>query len=165
MTVQHKPQIVITQKRAFLVAGLRYAGKNEHGEVPALWDKEFLPRIHELDNFRTGATYGISRVMPDIPWQEGFEYLAGVEVGSLENLPPGMVGWEIPAQTYAILPANDVSGLAPALVYYYSEWLPRSKEYRSADGPMLELYPETFGQDRIIYLYNPVRAKDSLALS
>lgn len=25
-------------KKAFLVAGLRYEGRSEHGEVPALWD-------------------------------------------------------------------------------------------------------------------------------
>ena len=88
-----------------------------------------------------------------------FEYLAGVTVKSLVNLPAGMVGWEIPAQTYAVLPAHDVPDIMPVINYYYQEWLPRSKEFTSAQGAFLELYPETYPQDLIIYLHFPVRRK------
>ena len=153
------PEPKIVYRDAFLVAGLRYAGKNEHGEIPALWDSEFLPRIGELASLRVGAAYGVSRVLPNVPVEEGFEYLAAVEVKSLAKLPWGMVGWEIPAQTYAVLPAHDVPDLGRAFDYLYGKWLPQSKEYEAADGPCLELYPATYSQDLIIYVYVPVQRK------
>jgi len=142
------------------VAGLRYEGKGAPGEIPALWDNQFGPRMGELAYIRVGGeAYGLVRAKPDFGQTGVFEYLASVEVKSLDHLPPGMVGWEIPAQTYAVLPAKDVPGIAPALDYYYHQWLPQSKEYVAADGPMFELYPATFDQDLIIYLYNPVRPR------
>jgi AraC family transcriptional regulator len=152
-----EPQIV--QRGAFLVAGLHYEGKNEHGEIPALWDNEFLPRIGELAGIRVGReAYGMMRVLPGVPAEQGFEYLASVEVRSLENLPRGMVGWEIPAQTYAVLPAHDVPDLGRAFDDLYVRWLPQSG-YEATDGPMFELYPATYGQDLIIYVYAAVRRK------
>jgi DNA gyrase inhibitor GyrI len=91
------PEPKIVYRDAFLVAGLRYAGKNEHGEIPA--------------------------------------------------------------QTYAVLPAHDVPDLGRAFDYLYGKWLPQSKEYKAADGPCLELYPATYSQDLIIYVYVPVQRK------
>ena len=150
----------IVQRSAFRVAGLRYAGKNEHGEIPAMWDNDFLPRLDELASLRVGSdAYGITRVLPNVLPEQGFEYLAAVEVKSFENLPQGMVGWEIPALTYAVLPAHDVPDIGPTSHYFYGQWLPQSKEYKTGEGLMLELYPETFGQDLILYLYFPVLRK------
>ena len=154
-----KPQVKIEQKKAFLVAGLRYEGKNEHGEIPAMWDV-FLPRVAELVT-DTGhlVAYGVARGLPGYPAGDVYEYLAGVEVASLDHLPTGMIGWEIPALTYAVVPAHDVPGIGPASNYFYQEWLPHSKEYKMGEGLMIEYYPETFGQDMIIYLYFPVKPK------
>jgi AraC family transcriptional regulator len=152
-------EVQIAARGAFLVAGLRYAGKNEHGEVPSMWDNDFLPRIGELAAHRIGPTaYGVCRTAADLP-PGAFEYLAAVEVGSLDGLPPGMVGWKIPAQTYAVLLANNVPDLPATFDYFYSQWALGSAEYAAADGPELEVYPDTFPQDGIIYVYCPVRPK------
>ena len=154
-----RPEPTIERKDALLVAGLRYEGKNEHGEIPAMWD-EFLPRVSELvaDASRFAA-YGVARALPKTEESGAFEYLAGVAVASLDNLPPGMVGWGIPALTYAVLPAHDVPNIGPVSHYFYGEWLPQSQEYEMGEGLMVEYYPETFGQDSVLYLCFPVKRK------
>lgn len=151
---------VIVHKGGFKVAGLRYEGQNEHGEIPAMWDI-FIPRIHELipDTSVGIKCYGIAREMPGVPPEQGFEYLAGVEVESLDHLPAGMVGWEIPALTYAVFPAHDVPGIAPVLDYFYKQWLPHSPHFSAGDSLSIELYPPSFSEDHIIQLYLPVRPR------
>jgi predicted transcriptional regulator YdeE len=158
-TNAEKPKVRIEQKQAFLVAGLRYEGKNEHGEIPAMWDL-FLPRAGELvmDTAHLVA-YGVARALPNSGEGAPFEYLAGVEVASLDKLPPGMVGWEIPALTCAVFPAHDVPDIGPVNDYFFREWLPHSQEYTMGEGLMIEYYPETFGQDMILYLYFPIKRK------
>jgi predicted transcriptional regulator YdeE len=65
-----------------------------------------MPRIGELAAIQVGVdTYGVGRMPADAAPGE-FEYLAGVEVSSFEQLPEGMVGWEIPPNRYAVLPAT-----------------------------------------------------------
>lgn len=150
----------IEQRGAFLVAGMRYEGKNEHGEIPAMWG-EFIPRAAELepDESKRRVFYGVCRCLgPDAGG--AFEYLAALERDSIESLPEGMVGWEIPEQTYAVTEAHGLSDLSAALGRFYNEWLPSSEEYTGADGPMFELYPETFDSiEATLYLYFPVRRK------
>jgi AraC family transcriptional regulator len=149
----------IEHKDAFLVAGLRYEGRNEQGEIPAMWDR-FIPRAGELvaDPSRLVA-YGVARALPRPEVEGAFEYLAGVEVDSLDDLPSDMVGWEIPALTYAVLPAHGFPEVGATCDYFCREWLPKSKEYEEGEGLMIEHYPETFSQDLIIYLWFPVERK------
>jgi len=149
----------IVKKDVFLVAGLRYEGKNEKGEIPAMWN-DFVPRINELglDNTKPIVAYGVSRSIPNA--EPGvFEYLSAVEVKSITNLPQGMVGWEIPAQTYAVFPVYGLSDIGRVINFCYKEWLPQSKDYDVVDGPLFEFYPETFDQDSTLYIYVPIKQK------
>lgn len=149
---------VMVNREHFAIAGLRYEGRNEAGEIPAMWEV-FIPRLHELTG-KPGepvTCYGASRLMPGVPPERGFEYLAGVEVPSLENLPAGMVGWEIPATAYVVFTAHDTTGIMPVMEYVYGTWFPQSKTMRMGDGPMLEVYPPTFDTDKLIDLYFPAR--------
>ncbi len=157
--VPAKPEPRIEQRGAMLVAGLRYEGRNEQGEIPALWD-QFMPRVAELgtDPARLVA-YGVARGLPGTTAGGPFEYLACVEVPSVVDLPQGMVGWEVPAMTCAVLPVHGIPGIGPATDYFYREWLPHSSEYVAGEGLMIEHYPETFSQDLIINLRFPVRRK------
>ncbi len=151
-----EPKIV--SRGAFRVAGLRYTGRNEHREVPALWDV-FLPRVGELkiEPAKANTFYGMSREIPGVPASEGFEYLASAEVPSFDALPSGMEGWEVPAATYAVLPATDVPGIGPMLDYFYTQWIAQSPEYVLGEGLMFEEYPPEFNSNAIINLYFPVR--------
>ena len=157
MTTQAEPKIV--EKATFTIAGLRYEGLNQHGEVPALWDI-FIPRVGELvaDPSRWVA-YGVARSIPGVDASGKWEYLAGVEITPGKKIPSDMVVWDIPALTCAVLPANDVPGIGPTSQYFYQEWLPNSKDWAAGEPLMLEVYPETFGQDMILYLYFPIKRK------
>jgi predicted transcriptional regulator YdeE len=70
-----------------------------------------------------------------------------------------MVAWEVPASAYAVPPANDVPGLAPGLDFYYGTWLPQSTEWEGGEPFNLEVYPESYSQDLIIYLRFPIKRK------
>jgi AraC family transcriptional regulator len=145
-------------KGAFLVAGLSYAGNNAHGEVSALWDA-FIPRVAELlGRSEQFAAYGVIRSYKGARPDE-FEYLAGVEVSSLRRSPAGMVGWRIPAQSYAALPAGNVAELGPVIDYFYREWIGRAPEYEASDGPSFEYYPVSYPADPTVIMYFPVHAQ------
>jgi hypothetical protein len=48
-----KPEAQIVEKEAFLAPGVRYEGENKQGEIRGVWEKEFLPRMGELDSIMT----------------------------------------------------------------------------------------------------------------
>jgi predicted transcriptional regulator YdeE len=126
-----------------------------------LWD-QFMPRLGELGIDPTHWTaYGVAREIPGVEVSEKWEYLAATEASPEAPLPEGMVAWEIPALTYATLPAHDLPGIGPASNYFYQEWLPNSTEWEMGDPFMMEVYPETFSQDLAIYLHFPVRRKSN----
>ena len=154
----NEPKIV--QKDAFLVAGLRYAGKNQNGEIPALWQNDFMPHWAEFTDIKLNDNcYGVCRCLAHISPDAGFEYLAAFEVNSFDNLPDGVVGWEIPAQTYIVMQVNGLENIGSIFDSFYKEWLPNSKDYARADGPDFEFYPESFCRDQILYIYFPVQHK------
>jgi predicted transcriptional regulator YdeE/DNA-binding transcriptional MerR regulator len=142
----------------FLVAGSLYHGKNQNQEIPLLWEKTFLPHMHELKNAHPNTSYG---VCGDFEPETGeFKYMAGVEVTSESELPDGMVCWEVPAAHYAIFEhRGSLSGLRGTNEYIYNVWLPKSGYKRSAT-PDLEIYAEAFtgtdDPDSILFLYVPV---------
>jgi len=147
----------IVKKDAFLVAGLRYEGKNGNNEIPAIWHT-FINRVNELglDNTKPMTAYGVSRGIPNA--EPGvFEYLSAVDVKSITNLPKEMVGWKIPEQTYAVFPVYGLSDIGHIMDFCYKEWLPQSKEYVCVDSPMFEYYPETYSQDSILYIHVPIK--------
>ena len=161
MMLETQPHMV--EKKAFRVAGLRYEGKSEHGEVPALWD-QFIPQVGELvPDPAHWVGYGVARAIPGVDVADRWEYLAAVEVAPGASIPADMVAWEIPALTYAVLPAHDVPGIGPVSDYLCQQWLPHSAEWEDGgEGFMMEVYPETFSQDLIIYLHFPLKRKGGL---
>jgi predicted transcriptional regulator YdeE len=86
------------------------------------------------------------------------KYLAAVAVRPGAPLPEGMVRWEIPALTYAVLSVNGVPGISLVRDYYYHEWLPSSAY--TGDAPlMMEVCPASFGEDLTILLHFPIRPR------
>ena len=159
---QMRPEPQFVERGAFLVAGIYVRETGQPGEIAQVWDQRFLPRLGELGiDFTKGAVlYGVIRPVKDGKPGE-FEYLAAAEVSSLDSLPVGMTGWEVPARTYAVFVANDVGDLDPTFEYYHNVWLPRSDFLGVDEGPWLEVYPEDFGQTKLIHVYCPVRPRPS----
>jgi AraC family transcriptional regulator len=155
-----EPEIVALD--AFFVAGTTYRGTNQQGEVVALWHDAFLPRAGELSARQADSDYyGVGR-MPANAGPGEIEYLAGVKVTSLDDLPAGMVGWEIPANRYAVLPANDVPDLMAVAERFYGQWLPHSA-YRAAGNYNIEYYPPSYPGTPTIYWYFPITEKGEQA--
>ncbi|HSJ57202.1 MAG TPA: GyrI-like domain-containing protein [Anaerolineae bacterium] len=130
----------IVSKRAFTVAGLKYQGKNENNEIPALW-QALGPRMGEFRSVvDQEAAYGVI----DLPDQESdaIDYMAGVAVGEEAPVPQGMTFVRIPEQTYAVF-RTTLPTLMDTFHRAYDEWLPASG-YKRAPGPEFERYGETF---------------------
>jgi predicted transcriptional regulator YdeE/DNA-binding transcriptional MerR regulator len=146
-------------KPAFLVAGSLYHGKNHNQEIPQLWEKAFLPRMHELKNVCPDVSYGVCSDFE--PGTGDFKYMAGVEVSGSQDLPAGMVFWEVPAAHYAVFEHHgSLMGLRDTNEYIYNVWLPKSG-FKRSPTPDLEIYqdPDFKGTDdpaSVLYLYVPV---------
>lgn len=111
------------------------------GKVPGqLWD-EFGPRMGEIKHV-TGpdVAYGLTNNM-DMGSGE-FDYMAGMQVSRTDDIPDGMVSFNVPAQTYAVFPCT-LPTLREVFEHIYGAWLPASGYVRTS-GPELELYDETF---------------------
>lgn len=153
-------ELTIVFKSGFLVAGTRYIGKNENAEIKAMWEHEFLPRLGELADLRIGQDYyGVEPYMSDEFEPGVFEYLATVEVASIDNLPLGMIGIEIPRQMYAVLPAHLDSNLSETWHYLHDTWPSHNSEIEVIASYSFEHYPPTFPKDSILYIHMPIRAK------
>lgn len=145
----------IVKLDAFKVVGMPYLGKNEHGEISQMWG-EFMPRMHEIKHLAGGEkrTYGLCS-----PNKQGLvDYIAGLPVTELKDIPEGMVGKDVPAQTYVMFVANAISDIYATYDTITKEWLPNSG-YQAGDGPDFELYPDTFDaeEDPHLYIYFPIK--------
>lgn len=143
-----EPEIV--EIDSFLVAGVRgrFDGDTKHG-IPALWQR-FVPLLPEIPH-RGCETYGIC-TNPSA--EDGsFDYVAGVAVDRVDELPAGTVAETIPRQTYAVFrhhvrSPNLHEELQPTLHFIWSTWLAGSTAYEYAGGPDFERYPSDFEPGR-----------------
>jgi len=125
---------------AFTLVGLQMRVKPQ-GKAPSqLWD-EFGSRMSDISHM-TGPdiAYGLTNNM-DMSSGE-FDYMAGVQVSSTDDIPDGMVSFNVPAQHYAVFPCT-IPTIREVFDHIYGVWLPASGYARTA-GPELELYGETF---------------------
>jgi AraC family transcriptional regulator len=133
-----EPRIV--ERAGFIVVGLKYHGKNENNEIPQVWEA-FHPRIDEIKNMVTDRTaYGISASMD--PATGEFDYVAGFEVSSGDDVPEGMVCFEVPGGKYAVL-NTTLPKIGETFRHAYETWMPAAG-YRPTGGPEFELYGEGF---------------------
>jgi predicted transcriptional regulator YdeE len=133
-----EPRIVT--KPAFTVVGLKYSGGNARRDLPRLWE-QFVPRMSEIRHkLEQEISYGLTTTYDRK--NRTFEYIAGVEVNSAEDVPEGMVSFEVPEQTYAVFTAT-----MPTFVRTYkrviNRWLPKSGHKR-IEGPEFEVYTKEF---------------------
>jgi AraC family transcriptional regulator len=148
-------------KPEFTVVGMRYHGKNESGEIPALW-VQFGPRMDEIQHRRLRwEAYGVCFTPDD---QGRFEYIAGVDVEQAANVPAGMVARSVPASQYAVFTCT-LPTIHEAYDYAFHTWLPKSG-HEWGGTPDFELYDETFEGDipeSKMYIYTSGRQGHWLA--
>ena len=142
-----------------LIAGAseRYTPQTA-ARIPQLW-QQFAPQIGHIPGQVGWTTYGVCLNGDD----HGFEYVAGVEVEHLDDVPAGLRGLTVPAHTYAVFThRGHVSALRSTMDAIFATWLPTSN-YRYAGAPILERYgeafdPKTGGGEIEVWL--PVDARD-----
>jgi AraC family transcriptional regulator len=127
-----------------LIAGLRGHYTFETlDDIPALWAR-LAPHIGSIPGQVGEAAYGLCIDL--FAGSNGFDYVSGVQVAELTNLPPDWVGVRIPAQNYAIFSHNGhVSTIRDTAQRIFAEWLPVSGRE----------VPQASGQPYLIERYGP----------
>jgi AraC family transcriptional regulator len=160
------PDIKVKPHDAKIIVGLKYHGKNEKGEVPALWDALMAKQaaIPHRD-FSVPAAYGISIMGDDFGETQMFDYVAGFPVTALgEDLPEGLASFTIPAGDYVVITCPNLDSLQQAYHAVYDNWLPGSDDALDLSNGnfCFELYGKAFnppaGSEKLT-IYVPVKAK------
>jgi predicted transcriptional regulator YdeE len=158
----HKMEPKIITKPAFTLVGLRYFGKNEHQEISELW-MQFNERVEQLGGLKHDSgegAIGLCITPDDEPLEGAFEYVAGLPVTKVEDVPEGFVVRQVPEHTYAIFShKGSLAGLSKTYEYIYETWLPQSS-YELAQKLDFEYYNEDFkdfAADSVFYIYIPIK--------
>jgi predicted transcriptional regulator YdeE len=157
----------------YRVIGMSYVGKNENGEIPALWGREggFLARMGEIgaDPDAPDIAFGICRCMDGVTGGS-FEYIAGLPAKADAPVPDGMVEAGIAESTYAVFSVPNLAALHDAwnATGAWFEALPEWAMFCGptaggkcdcATHPCFELYPPGFTGEKELFIYIPIQRK------
>jgi len=155
-----EPKII--KKSAFTMVGLPYFGKNQNQEIHELWN-QFNRRMAQIGSVKhdTGeACIGLCITPDDGPIEGAFEYVAGLPVSEIEDIPEDFVVREVSEHTYAVFAhEGDLASLGKTYEYIYETWLPQSG-YALAQKLDFEYYNEDFrdfAPDSVFYIYIPIK--------
>ena len=150
-------KINVVEREAYHTVGLkvRTTMAQAHPDAVKLWEKDFGPRMPEIQGFPT-FSFG-SSVMVD---EEHFDYWATMPLPAGAPVPQGMSTLDLPAGLYAECQVPSLNELAAAYMFIYQGWLPASEyEYPAFNAASYELYPADHLQTGRLTLYMPVRRK------
>ncbi len=143
--VSMEPKIV-QREREFVIGMGGAFPEDSFLKINAMWHL-FLERKHEIKN--QSAPYALGVCCPDLPGiakgaDDMFVYVAGLPVKSLQEIPEGMVGCELPASRYAVFThRGPVATVQQTIKYIWGTWAPKG-EYTRKNSPDFELYDERF---------------------
>jgi len=142
---------------AFLVVGLRERyGQEASQHAPAQWQR-FTPYIGAIPAQVGNCTYGVGYNGDD---DGNIDYLCGVEVTRISNLPDELDHVRVPERRYAVFThAEHVSSIRQSWDMVWNQWLSQA-EYTVADAPFFERYGEDFDPETgfgTIVLWVPIQ--------
>ena len=149
-------EVEVKTKPGFTVLGLAERGKDGPKFIPPLWEKLHARHDEVMEFSKNKLGYGVMANYDEVT--EEFDYLAGMEVDPGIQAPEGLTTWDVPDQTYAVIPCT-VPTIMEAYQFYHKEWLP-NVEYEACMGePEFELYPEDYEgiETGTLYMYFPIR--------
>jgi AraC family transcriptional regulator len=101
----------------------------------------FAQHLGTISGEKPGVTFGVCTNYDD---DGGYDYLAGVAVDRIGDLPAGFTTQQIPTRRYAVFThAGHVATISATFKHAWGEWLPASGE-TAADAPMFERYDHRF---------------------
>ena len=126
--------------RSLLIAGLQeHVTFDNLAALPGLWQR-FGPHIGQVPGQIGPVTYGVCYNTDE----NGFDYIAGVEVAGVTALPPDFAQLRIAPQRYAVFTHTDhISAVRGTFMAIFNDWLPRLG-LQSAEAPVFERYDERF---------------------
>lgn len=130
----------IIQHRTMNLAGIcrHYVHRNS-ADIPSQWQN-----FNEQEHLLTGKEPVAYGVLFNVDDDDSFDYLAGVEVDSQDELPDGMTRLTVGSQQYAAFGhGGHVSEIQSVCRQIWGQWLPESG-FAAAEAPMLEVYPASF---------------------
>ncbi|WP_448093806.1 GyrI-like domain-containing protein [Pseudomonas lini] len=142
-----------------LIAGLggRFTQETAKKQIPKLWE-QFVPHIGKVPGQKSEVTYGVC-CNPD--GKGGFEYIAGVEISKLDDLPEKYRWVEIQPQYYAVFEhKGSLDTLPQTFQYIWETWLPQSG-HEAADAPEFERYSDDFNpklNTGVLEIWLPLKA-------
>ncbi|HYF77599.1 MAG TPA: AraC family transcriptional regulator [Symbiobacteriaceae bacterium] len=158
--IRREPQMVELPER--LMVGLEYIGKNQNGEIPALW-AAFNRRTGEVRHrVAVQQAIGLCGSVENPKEECEFRYAAGVFVDRADELPAGMVARKVPAGLYAVFTHEaGPEALGRSYEYIWGTWVPGSS-YQPAGAHDYELYDERFDAASptwVMEIHIPVRPR------
>ena len=124
-----------------LIAGFgEHFSMNKTDGIPKLWER-FIPHIGKVPGQIGEVTYG---VCCSADGQGGFEYVAGVQISKLDDLPDTYRWLEIQPQEYAVfIHPGKLDSLPQTFDYIFKHWLPQSG-HEAAQASVFERYSADF---------------------
>ena len=116
--------------------------------IGPLWDR-FIQRAAHVPNRVGSAMYGIITGRPERERKHPHEmqYLAGVAVSKVTDVPAGMVSMTVPAGTFAVFThRGPIKNIGATIEEIYRVWLPGSG-YRHSQIADVEVYDHRFCVD------------------
>ncbi|RLC51416.1 MAG: hypothetical protein DRH79_06225 [Candidatus Cloacimonadota bacterium] len=139
-------EVKIMNKEAMKIVGMKTTTTIKNNNIPQLWDKfnkvcSSIPNIKE-QKVALGVCPPVD--IKDFNEDAPFDYIAGMIVENFNNIPDGMITYEIPAQKYAVITHKGaLDTLQKTYNYFYSVW-PEKSGMEFSDGTEFELYDERF---------------------
>lgn len=153
---EEKYQVSVTEQPAYQVVGLKVRTSMATGMIdcPRLWEKEFGPRMPEIDSF-PGLSFGASLL---VDHQAGtFDYWAAMPYRPGDPIPEGMALLDLPAGLYAECHLKSLEDLGGAYEHIFMNWGPASGYEFRDDAPSYETYPVDHLETGRLSLYMPLR--------
>jgi AraC family transcriptional regulator len=151
----------IVTREAFTVLGLqeRFASGTE--DFAGIWNR-FMSYHAPISALSTdGAYYGVSFAPDDEQAGEAIDYVAGMSVGEVDDIPEGLVLREVPSAHYAAFECT-VETIHQTYEHIFERWVPASEYEADRPLPHFEHYPPaTARPDSPVLIYIRVREKGS----
>jgi AraC family transcriptional regulator len=121
-------EVNFIERNEFMLIGIEDYTKNDFEIINKCWSTLYS-RIDEIKNrINTDTVYGFQDYSKDFDIVNlSFNYIAAVEVSSLDNIPEGMTGKLIPASKYAVFTQfGPKRELSKVIRYIYTMWFSES---------------------------------------
>ncbi|MGE8067794.1 GyrI-like domain-containing protein [Pseudomonas sp. NPDC089569] len=134
----------IEKEHFLLIAGLggRFTRQSVSG-IPDLWEK-FQPHIGKVPGQKGEYTYG---VCCNFDGKGGFDYIAGVEISKLDDLPEQYRWVEVQPQKYAVFEHKGSLQSLPQTFHRIFDILLPQSGHEPINAPEFERYGKDFNPD------------------